>query len=108
MNTIIISFTLAVAVLAQPPMTSDHREAPRAELPMPPTYHGRAPVYVPPVTDVYDEIVTNTRILVVEETVWSNTVHKTVWYKKGEPMPRTNFLVLSSNMVQRTTNSLPQ
>lgn len=95
---------VAAAVMAQPPFTSDSREVPRLALPVPPAYNGRAPIYVPPVVDVNDVLVTNVRPIIVEEEIWSNVVQRTVWYKKGEPTPRTNFVVLSSNLVLRSTN----
>lgn len=104
----LVLLVMAVVACAQPPLTSDSTQVPRLALPMPPTYAGRAPVYVPPVTDVYDVLVTNTRVLVVEVTVYSNEVQRTVWHKKGEAHPRTNFLILSSNMISRTTNAIGQ
>lgn len=96
---------VTAAVMAQPPFTSDSRDVPRLAIP---PYPGRAPIYVPAVPDVYDELVTNQRVLVVEETVYSNVVQRTVWHKKGEHLPRTNYLILSSNKVSQVTNSLAQ
>lgn len=104
MKALVLLVTAVVVAFAQPPLTSDSRETPRLGLPTP--YAGRAPVYVPPVDDVYDVLVTNTRVLVVEETVWSNEVRRTVWHKKGEANPRTNFTTLSSNLISRTTNTI--
>lgn len=94
-----------VAVFSQPQVTSDSRAAGVVPAAINPTsLPPRAPVFVPPHDDIFDVLVTNTRPLVVEVTVFSNEVRRTIWYKNGQA--RTNFQTLTTNVISVTTNTL--
>jgi len=100
-----LPFLVLLAVLgiltAQPPITSDGRDVPRMP-PMPPVYEGRVPFYFPPRDDIYVELVTNTRPILVEVSVSSNVIRRTLWYHDSNL--RTNFWVMASNRISVTTN----
>lgn len=100
----LIAITLPVS--SQPPATSDSRQArqiPDAINPL--SLPQRAPVYIPPQDDVFEVLVTNTRPVVVEVEVYSNVVRRTIWYQRGQL--RTNDMILSTNLLSRSTNSVP-
>lgn len=102
---------LALVAVAQPITTSDSRRTHgrQWEPPIPPplgvtnTWPERAVIYIAPHIDVFPLVITNVRPLVVEVTVTTQVVQRTVWHDNG---PHTNDLILCSNLVSRTTNSL--
>lgn len=97
-----IFFVFALAALAQPPLTSDSTKAHLLPQPNPGIYSGRAAQYVEPKTDYFSRLETNVRPVAVEITVMSNRVFRVSGYVDGHLT--TNELVLSSNLVARTTN----
>lgn len=100
-----LPYWVCVICEAQPPLTSDSRAAGVTPASIDPTsLPRRAPVYIPPRDDIFDVLVTNTRPIVVEVTVFSNEVRRTIWYKDGQA--RTNEQTLSTNMLSRTTNTV--
>jgi len=99
---------LATAALAQPLITSDRRDT--GGLPYPPgmtnvpQWPGRQRIYAAPEIDVFPLLLTNIRPIVVEVTVITQVVQRTVWYHGG--IRATNDSLLSSNVLSRTTNDL--
>lgn len=96
---------LVITVMAQRDLTSDARRVPRmlyaaeAGLPTP------RPLFVAPQISVFKEFRTNDLPLVVQRTITSNVVQRTVWVD-GSTW-NTNDLVLASNVVSVVTNSVP-
>lgn len=100
----LIAVLVSQCVSAQPPLTSNSRESPSFRHPEPVIYPGRAPIYVAPHIDVYSALVTNVRPLVVEVTIVSNVEQRILWYQAGVPL--TNYSILATSIVSRTTNTL--
>lgn len=99
-----VFFVFALAAFSQPPLTSDSTKARLLPQPNPGVYSGRAAQYVEPKIDYFSRLETNTRPVVVEITVMSNRMLRVSGYVDGHLT--TNELVLSSNLVSRTTNNV--
>lgn len=103
---LVVGALIALPVFSQPSTTSDSRQSrqvPDAINPL--TLPTRAPVYIAPQDDVFEVLVTNIRPVVVEVEIYSNVVRRTIWHQRGQL--RTNDTILSTNLLSRSTNSVP-